>query len=196
MKNPAWALIAIIIVTGVLVTVNNLLYLDILGIGRFITRKKFPEAAARLGFKAQSEWSHRIFPEYSGRYREHDVLIAHERSSIRVSIQPVPGLFLNTFKKNIQFNTGNSAVDLFFSERKAPQATCQKIINSTDLLAYIESFIKKWGKKCRKVDLEPGYIECALKFGNGHYIPAWILEPIVSDMVKLADLLQAAVAEK
>jgi len=178
------------------VTVNNLLYLDILGIGRFITRKKFPEAAARLGFKAQSEWSHRIFPEYSGRYREHDVLIAHERSSIRVSIQPVPGLFLNTFKKNIQFNTGNSAVDLFFSERKAPQATCQKIINSTDLLAYIESFIKKWGKKCRKVDLEPGYIECALKFGNGHYIPAWILEPIVSDMVKLADLLQAAVAEK
>ena len=176
--------------------VNNLLYLDVFGIGRFITRKKFPEAADRLGLKAQSEWSYRVFPEYSGRYKKYDVLISQERSSIRVSMQPIPGLFLNTFKKNIQFNTGNSAVDLYFSERKAPQATCQKIINNAVLLAYIESFIKKWGKKCRKVDLEPGYIECAMKFGNGHYIPARVLEPMVSDMIKFADLLQAAVAEK
>jgi len=147
MKNPAWALLVILIVTGVLLTVNNLLYLDILGIGRFITRKKFPEAAAGLGFKAQSEWSYRVFFYYSGNYKKHDVFISQERSSIRVSIQPVPGLFLNTFKKNIQFNTGNNTVDLFFSERKAPQATSQKIINSTNLLACIESFIKKWGKK-------------------------------------------------
>jgi hypothetical protein len=110
--------------------------------------------------------------------------------------QPVPGLFLNTFKKNIQFNTGNSTVDLFFSERKAPPATCQKIKNSPALLTCIENFIKKWGRKCRKVDLEPGYMECAMKFGNGHYIPAWVLEPMVSDMVRLTDLMQAAVAEK
>jgi hypothetical protein len=32
-----------------------------------------------------------------------------------------------------------------------------------------------------------------LKFGNGHYIPASLLEPMTSDLVGLADVLQQSI---
>lgn len=186
----------ILLLVALLWVLSEIMFLDILGIGRMKAKKSFPEAAAKIGMTAVSPGKKKSFSDYSGTYGGYDIWVAPEMSSVKVNMQRIPGLFLNTFQKNISFDTGNPTVDRFFTARQAPAATSQKLIENERFTRLMASFIEEWKRKISKVDIEPGYIECRLKFGMGHYIPASLLEPMTSDLVGLADALQQAVQLK
>ncbi|MBC2713116.1 MAG: hypothetical protein HGJ94_19635 [Desulfosarcina sp.] len=172
---------------------SELLFMDIFGIGRLKAKKMFPEAAEKMGLKAHSLLKKRSFPQYSGSFSNFKIEVAPEMSSIKVMMQSVPGLFMNTFGKNVEFDIGNETIDRFFTERKAPRSTYEKLVGNAEWVHFVRRFIEKWKRVIQVLDVEPGYIECRMKYGNGHYIPASVLEPMTSDLVKIADILQKTV---
>lgn len=175
---------------------SELLFLDVFGVGRLSAKKKFPQAAEKMGLKASSPPKKRSFSNYSGTYGGFEIEVTPEISSIKVTMKRIPGLFMNTFQKNVSFDTGNPIVDRFFSARQAPSATYEKFVSNKRLVQSLADFIEKWKRKISKVDIEPVYVECRMKFGNGHYIPASVLEPMTSDLVKITRLLQETLVLK
>lgn len=172
---------------------SELFFLDIFGVGRFNAKRNFPEAAEKMGLKANSPHKKRSFSNYSGTYSGYYVEVAPEMSSIKVMMERIPGLFMNTFQKNVSFDTGNQTIDSLFTARQAPVATCEKLVGNKRLIQILADFIEKWKRKISKMDIEPKYVECRMKFGNGHYIPASVLEPMTSDLVKITLLLQETI---
>lgn len=187
------AVLFILLFLALLWAVSEIMFLDVLGIGRLKAKKSFPEAAAKMGLTAVSPGRKKSFSDYSGTYGGYDIWVAPEMSSVKVNMPRIPGLFLNTFQKNISFDTGNQDIDRFFTARQAPATTAEKLLKTERFIRSLDIFIEKWKRKINKMDIEPGYIECRLKFGNGHYIPASLLEPMTSDLVGLADALQQSI---
>lgn len=169
---------------------SELLFLDVFGIGRFVAKKKFPETAEKMGLRAISPTKNKSFSNYIGTYGGFEVEVTPEISSIKVTMKRIPGLFLNTFQKDVSFDTGNRTLDRFFTARQAPSDTYEKLVANKRLIRFLADFIEKWKRKISNVDIEPVYVECRMKYGNGHYIPASVLEPMTSDLVKIAQLLQ------
>jgi len=174
-------------------TLSETMFLDIFGIGRLKAKRNFPEAAAKMGLTAVSPERKKSFSDYSGTYGGYDIWVAPEMSSVKVIMPRLPGLFLNTFQQKISFETGNRTVDRFFSARQAPADMAEKLVENERVVPLLTHFIEKWGRKIGKMDIEPGYVECRLKFGMGHYIPASLLEPMATDLVNLADALQLSI---
>lgn len=170
--------------------INELLFLDLFGVGRLNAKRNFPQAASKMGLAADSSHKKRSFPNYSGVYRGCEILVAPEMGSIKVTMQRIPGLFINTFQKKASFGTGDPTIDRFFSARQAPSATQEKLVKNERLIRFLADFIDKWKRKVSQMDIEPGYVECRMRFGNGHYIPASVLEPMTSDLVSIVQLLQ------
>jgi hypothetical protein len=173
-------------------SVSEMLFLDIFGIGRYNTRKKFPEVAKKMGLNADAKWSNRVFPKFQGRYKGHRVTIDHEMARIRVDLPSIDGLILNTYGQGAAFDTGNETIDHFFKEREVPPCLMDEMTGRSELLTVFEVFIKKWRRAMRKLDIEYQYVECRMRYGNGHYIPAAVAEPLTMDLIEIAGLLEKA----
>ncbi len=176
--------------------IGDLMFMDILGVGRLMAKRKLPEVAKSMGFKEKPGSSPRSFNEYSGKYKGHFVKVEPESATITVYMRHIPNLDLSTTYKKTKFDTGNPKFDRFFTERMAPKDVGEKISRSDELIEFVGVFGKKWKRKCKFVAVSYDNVRCAMKYGNGHYIPADVLEPIISDLIQMADLLNAAVNTK
>lgn len=192
MKGSGTTIIAILIVATVGWGINEMLFLDLLGIGRRNTRTHFPEVARKMGLTADSEWSSRVFPTFQGRFQGRHVTIDHERARIRIVLPSIPDLILNTYGKKAAFDTGNETIDGFIKERSVPPCLKGEMTGNSELVSTLEMFIKTWRRKMNKLDIESDYVECRMKFGNGHYIPADVAEPLTRHLISIADLLEKA----
>ena len=176
--------------------IGDFFYMDILGVGRFMAKRKLPEVAKNLGFKEKPGSSPGCFNEYSGTYKGHFVKIQPESATITVFMRHIPNLKLSNIYKETNFDTGNAKFDRFFSERKAPKEVGEKFSASKELIEFADHLRLNWKRKCKFIEARFDNVACAMKYGNGHYIPADVLEPIVSDLVQLADLLHQAANTK
>ncbi len=192
MKGSGKYIVAILVVVALVWGMSEMLFLDLFGLGRSNTRKKFPEVAQKMGLTADSEWSARVFPNFQGRYQDHHVTIEHELARIRVDLASIPDLVLNSYGSRAVFNTGNATIDGFIKERDVPPCLKDQMAGNSELISTLEMFIKKWRRKMRRLDIESLQIECVMKFGNGHYIPADVAEPLTLDIISIAELLEKA----
>jgi len=183
-------LVGLILLWGV----SELLFLDLFGLGRYRTRKKFPAVAERMGLTAESRWSWHVFPEYKGIYNGHQVVIDHSDASVEVALPSIPGLSLNTFGSRKTFNNGNPLLDRFFSERTGPECLKKALSEDAELAQTMKRVIRRWRYKMKVMDIESQYVKCKMKFGNGRYVPASVVEPLTKDLVAIAEQLQNACA--
>lgn len=187
-KTVLEILVGLILLWGV----SELLFLDIFGIGRYATRRNFPAVAKRMGLTTESQWSWHAFPEFAGTYRGHQVSIDHDSASIQIALPSIRGLSLNTFGDRKTFDTGNSLLDRFFSERMVPECLSHALKGNAELVQTMEWVIRKWRYKMKTMDIESQYVQCKMKFGNGRYIPASVAEPLTTDLIAIAEQLQCA----
>ena len=189
-------IISLLVLTGGIWLISELLFLDLFGIGRFMAKRQFPECAKKIGLQQINSGTSSCFPKYRGNFSGYDIKIDPESSLISVLMDPIPNLSLSTHDKEKTFDTGNIRIDNFFKERKSPTGISKQIVNSNELLNRLDAFIVKWGRICRFFQIQYDLIECGMKFGNGHYIPASILEPMISDLVGLADVIQKSINQE
>ncbi|BBO67186.1 hypothetical protein DSCA_11160 [Desulfosarcina alkanivorans] len=166
--------------------------MDFFGVGRFMAKKKLPEVAKNLGLKEKPGSSPRSFNEYSGKFKGHFVKVLPESASVTVFMRHIPNLKLSNIYKTANFDTGDARFDRFFTERTAPPDVGEKIAASAELIEFADLLRRKWKRRCEFIEARFDNVACSMNYGNGHYIPADILEPILSDLVRFADLLNQA----
>jgi hypothetical protein len=191
---PGITKVALEILVGLVLlwVVSELLFLDIFGFRRYATRRNFPAVAKRMGLAADAHWSWHISPEYSGTFEGHQVSIDHTSASVEIALPTIQGLSLNTFGDRKTFDTGNSLLDRFFSERMGPECLKQALNENAELVQTMERVIRKWRFKMKVMDIESQYVRCKMKYGNGRYVPASVAEPLTRDLIAIAEQLQVA----
>ena len=187
-------LFAVLLIGGWLV--SEFLYLDLFGIGRLKAKRQLPGVMREMGFKQTGTGKSGLIPRYAGTCSGYEVKVDSESALITVYMNPIPKLSLSTYDKAIQFDTGNQVVDKYFKERKASTDISTQIVKSKDFLERMEAFLVNRRKICRFIVIQYDMIECGMKFGNGHYIPASIFKPVTTDLVGLAHSLQQSVDMK
>jgi hypothetical protein len=194
-KSTAILSIALAFVVSVFL-IGDFMYMDLLGVGRFMAKRKLPEVAQNIGLKEKPGSSKRSFNEYFGKFKGHFVKVFPENADVIVYMRHIPNLKLSTIYTETNFDTGDARFDRFFTERMATKDAGQKIAASGELMEFSDQLRRRWKKKCKFIEVRFDNVACAMKYGNGHYIPADVLEPILSDLVQLADLLNQAVDPK
>jgi hypothetical protein len=192
MKNTSLTIIVVLALLSGFFFLGDFFYMDILGIGRFMAKRKLPEVAKRLGLREKPGSSPSSFNEYKGTFKGHFVKVDPESASVTVFMRHIPNLKLSTIYQNTNFDTGDARFDRFFTERMAPAPVAAKIAASEALRAFAQTLRNRWKSKCKFIEARFDNVACAMKYGNGHYIPADVLEPILTDLVHLADLLSEA----
>ena len=176
--------------------ITQYLDLDILGIGRRKAMREFPKEAERLGLSLKTRRP-KEFGVYKGKYKGYFFTIDPDsNATIYLRMKTLPGLALNTIYHKTNFNTGNSTFDHLFTERRASPKIRENLCKSTELINFVGVFGNRWKGKYRFIRVVEDGIYFSFKYGSGHYIPASILEKIMSDMVKLAELIQDAAKGK
>ena len=155
-------------------------------------------AAKELGFIQEKDRSSRPFGTYAGIYNGYNFTIDPDsNATVQLHMNPVPGVEeFSTRQGQTNFDSGDKGFDNFFKTRLVSAELGQKLREAVAFLAYTVEFGKRWKGKYNYIRMYKDSIYCSFKYGSGHYIPASVLEKIIPDLVKLADLLQAAVAEK
>ncbi len=197
-NSPALIISIITIALLLFIGICELLYLDITGLGRRKAFREFPEVAKKFGFIQKKSRSSKPFGTYTGAYSGYNFKIDPDsNATIQLQMNPIPGLkeFI-THKGHTNFDSGDQRFDHFFKTRLVSAKLGQKLRKATHFITYAVQFGRAWKGKYNYIQIYSDSIYCSFKYGSGHYIPASILEKIIPDMVKLADLLQAAVAEK
>ena len=197
-NSPVMIFMETIIVLLVCLGICEFFHMDITGLGRRKALREFPEAAQKFGFVHKKSRSSRPFGTYTGIYSGYSFKIDPDsNATIHLEMNPVSGLteFI-TRKGKTNFDSGDKGFDRFFKTRIVSAELGQKLREATAFLAYTVQFGKRWNGKYNYIQIYKDSIYCSFKYGNGHYIPASVLKKIIPDMVRLADLLQAAVAEK
>ena len=196
MSNSLVLIISIIIIALLIfLGVGELFYLDITGRGHKKALREFPEAAEKFGFTSKKGGSARPFGIYAGTYNGYNFTIDPDsNATIQMHMAPVSGLkeFI-TRQGQTNFDSGDPEFDYFFKTRLVSAELGRKLSNATLLLNYTAQFGKRWKGKYNYIQIYKDSIYCSFKYGSGHYIPGSVLEKIIPDLVKLADLLQAAV---
>ncbi len=197
-NSPALIISIIIIALLLFLGMCELLYLDITGLGLRKALHEFPAAAKELGFIQEKDRSSRPFGTYAGIYNGYNFTIDPDsNATVQLHMNPVPGVEeFSTRQGQTNFDSGDKGFDNFFKTRLVSAELGQKLREAVAFLAYTVEFGKRWKGKYNYIRMYKDSIYCSFKYGSGHYIPASVLEKIIPDLVKLADLLQAAVAEK
>ena len=197
-NSPILISIQTIIVLLVCLGICDFFYMDITGLGRRKALRKFPEAAQKFGFIQEKSRSSRPFGIYTGIYKGYNFKINPDsNATIHLEMNPVPGLteFI-TRQGQTNFDSGDKGFDKFFKTRLVSPELGQKLREAVAFLTYTVQFGKRWKRKYNYIQIYEDSIYCSFKYGSGRYIPGPVLEKIIPDLVKIADLLQAAVAEK
>ena len=172
--------------------VTQYLKMDMFGLGRWRAMREFPKEAKRLGLHHKSHLP-REFGVYKGKYKGYAFTIDPDsNATIYLRMKPIYGLRLSTTTHRTNFDTGNPQFDHFFTERKAPPKIREKLSESTKLITFVSAFKVRWKGKYRFVKVVEDGIYFSFKYGSGNYIPASLLEKIMSDMVEIASLIQEA----
>ena len=197
-NSPALIISIIIIALLLFVGFCELLYLDITGLGRRKALREFPAAAKKFGFIQKKSRSSRPFGTYTGTYKGYNFTIEPDsNATVQLHMDPVPGIeeFI-TRQGQTNFDSGDKGFDNVFKTRLVSAELGQTLREAVAFLTYTVQFGKRWKGKYNYIQIYKDSIYCSFKYGSGHYIPASVLEKIIPDLVKLADLLQAAVIKK
>ena len=172
---------------------SELFFLDILGLGRRKAIHQLPKAAKKFGFKEDKSKTSHNYGKYTGTYGGYNFVVNPESSAtIELHMDPVPGLEeIATYRKQTNFDSGNNGFDGFLKTRLVSDDLARKLRDATPFLEHTVQFVKRWKRPCNYFQIYKDTIYFSFKYGMGHYIPASVLEEIVPDLVKLADLLQA-----
>lgn len=192
MSHPVGVIISITICA--LLTfwgITEFLYLDITGMGRRKAFREFPKAANKFGFTRKKGKT----STFTGVYDGYSFTIHPKRNAtIHLQMKSVPGLkeFI-TREGETNFSSGDQGFDNLFRTRLVSHQLGQKLSSAKPFIAFAVQFGRRWKSKSNYIQIYNDSIYCSLKYGNGSYIPASVLRQIVPDMVKLANLLRAAV---
>ncbi len=185
--------VVIVLIIGALLSlwaITQYLNLDILGFGKRKAMRNFPIEAKKLGFTLKTSRSGE-FGVYSGKYRGYFFTIDPDsNATIHLQMKSIPGLKeLTTKQGDTNFKSGDKEFDTLFKTRLASDHLAKKLRQGMPFTTFAVQFGKRWKRKCRFIQFYHDGIYCSLSFGNGSYIPAPVLEQIIPDMVRLADLL-------
>ena len=197
-NSPILIIVQCIIVLIICLGICEFFYMDITGLGRRKAFREFPEAAKKFGFIQKKSRSSKPFGTYTGIYNGYNFKIDPDsNATVHLEMNPVPGLteFI-TRQGQTNFDSGDKGFDNVFKTRLVSAELGQKLREAVAFLAYAVQFGKRWKGKCNYIQIYEDSIYCSFKYGSGHYIPASVLEKIIPDLIKFADLLQAAVPEK
>ena len=174
--------------------VCELLFFDITGLGRRKAQREFPAAAKQFGFVRQKSRASKPIGDYAGDYRGYHFFIEPDRNAtIQLQMKPLEGLEeLMTRKGASNFESGDASFDGLFKTRRASAEMAGRIQGAPEFLQFAAQFAGQWRWKANYIQVYPDAIYCSLKYGNGRFIPASVLEKIIPEMVTFADLLQSA----
>ena len=172
----------------------ELLFLDITSLGRRKAMRQFPVAAKTFGFVRQPSRASKPIGTYTGTYKGYDFKIDPDsNATIQLQMKPIDGIreFI-TKKGETNFQSGVPQFDSLFKTRLVSEELGQRLRNDKRFFTFAAQFAKRWRWKSNYIQIYSDSIYCSLKYGNGRYIPASVLEQIVPDIVELANFLQAA----
>lgn len=194
--NHSMAMIIVKFVLAVMLglVVCQLLFLDITGLGRRKAMRRFPKAAETYGFVRQPSRASKPIGTYTGTYKGYYFKIDPDsNATILLQMEPVGGIteFL-TKKGETNFQSSDPRFDSQFKTRLISTELGQRLNREKQFLEFAAQFARRWRWKANYIQIYSDSIYCSLKYGNGRYIPASVLEDIIPDMVELADRLQTA----
>jgi hypothetical protein len=188
-------IIAIFVLAVILaLAANRLLFLDLTGQGRRKAMQQFPAAAKTFGFVRQKSRASQPIGVYAGTYKGYAFkLTPDNNATIELQMKPVEGIReIMTKKGDTNFKSSDPQFNSLFKTRLISAELGQRLDRDKHFLAFAAQFAKQWRWESNYIQIYPDSIYCALKYGNGRYIPASVLKQIIPEMVELANRLQTA----
>lgn len=138
--------------------------------------------------------------ELFGRYQTREVCVKPRRAMIEVGMNQMPDIDLAINEKPhrsvpvdmVHFASGNKGFDKFFRKRWANPEIAEKLTRSASGLDYVGEFRRRWNRYLLYLDVTKDGIYCRVKYGHGTYIPASVLEALLPDLCRLAEVLEIA----
>ncbi|MEM7412542.1 MAG: hypothetical protein AAF430_20090 [Myxococcota bacterium] len=182
---------------AVLGTLAVLLPLILGALGKRRAERQLPDAAAALGLERDGPQGARQQGRYKGQIGGRRVIVRPDTfGMIRVGFESRPALSLSTDPAAVAviedvapFETGDAAFDRLFRHRLASAEVAELLRTNERLRQRLVDFSKSHSLRSFAVDAE--YVTITGKvYAFFHYIPADRLEPLIADLVALADAIE------
>ncbi len=190
--------LAIILAVGVLLVFVFRFY-DPFGFGLSKAKRAFPEIAEALGLEFTAPESESGTGELKGEYKDYYVLVSppndpsglslkmHAPVDIELSMEPGSGSGAPAGMTTFDFP--DNSLNTLFRTRFASGVLVDKLVSSSRLPGFAESFTSHWGDRISRLECSNGYIYTRFKYGLENYIPPNEVRPMLDDLVVLAGIL-------
>jgi len=200
MNSIATAVVALTVVTFIALYWLVFRFTDPFGTGLNKARKQFPEVAETLGFEFGPPTMGYGIGELKGEYGGYRVRIsADDSAEIEIELKgPVKvhlsdGEVLRSHKNEGMdaFEFKHEAANDLFKTRFAAPDLVASLASSRQLFGFVGTFNRHWGKEIARLEYGIGYVTVRFRYGNGKYIPAKDIEPMLQDLVVFAGVLES-----
>ncbi|MEN8133818.1 MAG: hypothetical protein ABFS45_27405 [Pseudomonadota bacterium] len=175
-------------------------FYDPFEIGLRDAKKSFPGVAKELGLEFVAPTSGEYVGEIKGKINSNNVRIApddlalieielHDR--IKVHLSNSESFRSHSNEGMEAFDFKNKAANDLFKTRFASSDLLDKLSSSRRLFEFVEKFKRHWGKEVEDLIYSNGFVRVTFRYGFRRYIPAKDIQPMLEDLVVLADILQS-----
>ena len=202
-RMPTYVITILIIISAVLALILIRMLPSAKGFQQAM--RELPSVAFKLGLQLkQNEDSDGDITsrraELLGYYEDRNVCVRPWRAMIEVGMNQMPDIDLAINEKPhrsvpvdmVHFDSGNKGFDKFFRKRLANPEIAEKLTRSASRLDYVGKFRRRWNRYLLYLDVTKDGIYCRVKYGHGTYIPASVLEALLPDLCRLAEVLEIA----
>lgn len=174
-------------------------FYDPFEIGINKARKDFPKVAETLGLKFTAPVTDEELGELNGKFRGQTVRVAPDDSAkievvfdtrIKVHISNSEPVRTLANEGMDAFDFQDAAANKLFTTRFASPSLVDKLASSQKMFAFVKAFNNHWGSELSDLEYSNGYLYVTFKYGFQKYIPAKDIEPMLKDLVSLAEILE------
>lgn len=199
--NLVISIIALVIIMAIITFFSiTFRFYDPFGIGISKARRDFPEVAEKLGLEFTPPALKEHLGELNGELGGYTVRVSPDDSAIielalreRIEVhlsndEPVRS-HANEDMNTFDFH--NKAANKLFTTRFASPNLVHNLASSKKLFDFTETFNSHWGREVSRLEYSNGYVFARFRYGFGNYIPAKNIQPMLDDLVVLAELLES-----
>lgn len=200
MKINSLALLALVVIAAYLLFIKPFRFSDPFNFGKNKARKALPELARELGLEYILPLVNGDSGGFMGTYNGFMVDIdptypsvinieLHQAIKLHLSDADPIRSHLNEGMESFDFQS--NAVNKIFTTRFAAQNLTQKLANSEQLANFIVPFANTWSSQLSSFEYSSGVLYVSFKYGIEGYIPTQDVQPMLQDLVALAQILES-----
>ena len=190
---------ALIFLIAFVVIAYTVKHIDPLGIGKRRANRAMPGVAEKLGLTLVPPESEDGASGLSGKFRQHRVgvepgnpaiLNVELRQRVRVHLSDLPPTRSDLNKGMDEFTFDHRSANKLFTTRFAAPKLVGPLKTSEAIGKVAREFNSKWRREIDRIRYSNGVLFVRFRAGNNGYIPARYVEPMLLDLIALAEALE------